>query len=61
MTQDWDKKQVNLLMDSWKEGLSASEVAQKIYYELGIWRSRGSVLGKIDRLGLLRKNQVNEM
>ena len=54
---NWSDDQIKILKEGWQSGKSASQVSKKIWDDLGIERSRSACLGKIFRLGLIRKNQ----
>jgi len=54
---NWSDAQIKILKDAWLNGLSATQVSKKIWDDFGVARSRSACLGKIFRLGLIRKNQ----
>ncbi len=51
--REWSEKQVNLLKQYWVCGVSASIIAEKI----GDGVTRNAVIGKVHRLGLMRKHR----
>jgi GcrA cell cycle regulator len=52
-SNSWDVRRVDTLTQLWKDGLSASEIAQRLS---GV--TRNAVLGKLHRLGLLGRRSA---
>lgn len=48
----WSDGEIDRLRSMWAEGLSAGTIAQRLFAETQIWRSRNAVIGKARRLKL---------
>jgi GcrA cell cycle regulator len=46
----WPQEHLDLCLQLWTEGRSASEVARELTAKFGVERTRNSVLGKLDRM-----------
>lgn len=53
---EWPQDEIDLLVKLWGEGLSATEISR----HLGGRRSRCAVMGRINRMGLIRPEIYNE-
>ena len=58
---NWTDSELRILHELWEKGISASKISATILVDLGKERSRSAILGKVFRLGIQRKNQINEM
>lgn len=48
----WTDEAGQMLESLWKEGLSASQISERLYLRLGLRFSRNAVIGKVHRMGL---------
>lgn len=53
----WDEHAASILTTMWRDGLSLTEISQRLSQQLGRSWSRNAIMGKVDRLGLSRQNR----
>lgn len=56
MNFDWKPEHIAFVAEKWKQGWSAGQIAREMPGKL----SRGAILGKLSRLGLLRQRTSNK-
>jgi hypothetical protein len=54
-TTAWPTEHVNQLVSLWRDGNSASQIAEKLTAQFGVRRTRNSVIGAVHRRGLQRR------
>lgn len=54
----WQPHEVTRLKELWIKGLTKYEVAATLTQEFGFKCNHGMVIGRVNKLGLIRKNQI---